>query len=484
MIFYGIPQDAESRYRNFFNGKTAVVFLGVIFLSTIAAVSTPNAPGGIAVIRISGKDALNVADKIFKPAGSKSVQDMEGYTCAYGIAHDNGERLDDCILTVFREPHSYTGENIAEISCHGGLYVTKRILRTALKNGAENAEAGEFTKRAYLNGKLDLTQAEAVMDIISAKGERELKMAENLRDGAAFKKAQSCSGKLMKILGDLAAWADYPEEDIPEVEPENLCAELEEVRKELSSLIENYDCGRILREGVSTAIVGRPNVGKSTLFNCLSGCERSIVTDIAGTTRDVVEESVRLGDITLRLADTAGIRETDDVIEGIGVDIAEKLIDSSELIIAVFDGNCPLTEDDLNLIKKLNNKKCIAVINKSDLGICIDISEIEKYIQQIVYLSAKENDGIERLQSAVELIFEMNENSFSSAVAANERQKQCIDSALTYIESAVSALENGEFLDAVNVLIDEAEQNLLSLTGEKVTDAVVDEVFSRFCVGK
>lgn len=475
---FGIP------IQKFFSGKTAVVFLGVIFLSTIAAVSTPNAPGGIAVIRISGKNAINIADKIFTPVGSKSVKDMEGYTCAYGIAHDNGERLDDCILTVFREPHSYTGENIAEISCHGGLYVTKRILRAVLKNGAENAEAGEFTKRAYLNGKLDLTQAEAVMDIISAKGERELKMAENLREGSAFRKAKKCSEKLIKILGDLAAWADYPEEDIPEVKPENLCAELEEVRKDLLSLIENYDCGRILRQGVSTAIVGRPNVGKSTLFNCLSGCERSIVTDIAGTTRDVVEESVKLGDIVLRLADTAGIRQTDDIIEGIGVDIAEKLIDSSELIIAVFDGNCPLTEDDLKLIKKLDNKKCIAVINKSDLGICIDTSEIEKNIIQIVYLSAKENDGVERLQSAVESLFEINENSFSLAVAVNERQKKCIDSALMYVESAVSALKNGEFLDAVNVLIDEAEQNLLSLTGEKVTDAVVDEVFSRFCVGK
>lgn len=453
-------------------------------MSTIAAVSTPNAAGGIAVIRISGENALLVAEKIFMPAGNKSIRDMAGYTCAYGIAHDDGERLDDCILTVFRSPHSYTGENIAEISCHGGLYVTKRILRAALKNGAENAGAGEFTKRAYLNGKLDLTQAEAVMDIISARGDRELKMAESLREGAAFKKAEKCSDKLMKILGDLAAWADYPEEDIPEVEPENLCRELSEVQKDLSSLIENYDCGRIIREGVSAAIIGRPNVGKSTLFNCLSGCERSIVTDIAGTTRDVVEESVKIGDIVLRLADTAGIRKTDDIIEGIGVDIAEKLIDSSELIIAVFDGNSPLAEDDLKLIEKLKNKKCIAVVNKSDLGICPDVSEIEKHIGQTVYLSAKENNGIEKLQKAIETVFEINEKSFSSVAVANERQKKCIDSALLCVESAISALENGELLDAVNVLIDEAEQYLLSLTGKKVTDAVVDEVFSRFCVGK
>lgn len=453
-------------------------------MSTVTAISTPNAVGGIAVIRISGEKSLEIAEKVFRPAGNKKVSEMSGYTCAYGIAYDGTERLDDCILTVFRSPHSYTGEDVVEISCHGGLYVTKRILRAVLKNGAENAEAGEFTKRAYLNGKLDLTQAESVMEIISARGERELKMAENLREGMTYRKVKKCSEKLMKMLGDLGAWADYPEEDIPEVSPENLCKELETVRKELSALIENYDSGRIIREGISSVIIGRPNVGKSTLFNCLSGCDRSIVTDIAGTTRDVVEESVRLGDITLRLADTAGIHETDDIIEGIGVNIAEKLIDSSELVIAVFDGNCPLTEDDLKLIKRLDDKKCIAVINKSDLEICLDTTEIEKHIQQIVYLSAKENDGIEKLKKAVEVVFEINENSFSSAVAVNERQKKCIDSALSCVETAVSALKNGEFLDAVNVIIDEAEQYLLSLTGEKVTDAVVDEVFSRFCVGK
>ena len=453
-------------------------------MSTIAAVSTPNAVGGIAVIRISGDKAIDIAAKVFTPIGGKSVADMAGYTCAYGIAHDGDERIDDCILTVFRAPHSYTGEDTAEISCHGGLYVSKRILRALLKNGAENAEGGEFTKRAYLNGKLDLTQAEAVMDIISAKGETELKMAEALREGAAFKKARKCSDKLMKILGDLAAWADYPEDDIPEVEPDTLMAELKEVRAELSTLVENYDSGRILREGIATAIIGRPNVGKSTLFNCLSGCERSIVTDIAGTTRDIVEESVRLGDITLRLSDTAGIHDTDDVIEGIGVDMAEKMIDSSELVIAVFDGSCPLTVDDLNLIKKIKNQKCIAVVNKNDVSQQLDVKELSKYFIHIVYLSAKENTGVEVLESKINELFLINEHTFDNVSAANERQKKCIDSALASLDESVSALANGEMLDAVNILIDEAEQWILSLTGEKITDAVVDEVFSRFCVGK
>ena len=453
-------------------------------MSTIAAVSTPNAVGGIAVIRISGEDALSVAEKIFSPYGNKTVKEMEGYTCAYGIAHDDGERLDDCILTVFRAPHSYTGEDVVELSCHGGLYVTRKVLRAALKNGAVNAEAGEFTKRAYLNGKLDLTQAEAVMDIISAKGERELKMAESLREGAAFKTARKCSDKLLKILGDLAAWADYPEEDIPEVRPDNLTAELIAVRDDLRSLVKNYDSGRILREGVATAIIGRPNVGKSTLFNCLSGCARSIVTEIAGTTRDIIEETVRVGDITLRLSDTAGIHETEDVIEGIGVDMAEKMIATSELVIAVFDGSCPLTEDDLYLINKVNNNKTIAVINKTDVDKVIDASILNDKIQHIVYLSAKESTGVDELHSHIEEILKLNEADFDTATAANERQKKCIDNALEGIESAISSLEIGEMLDAVNILIDEAEQSLLQLTGEKVTDAVVDEVFSRFCVGK
>jgi len=453
-------------------------------LNTIAAISTPNALGGIAVIRISGDNAINVADKVFRSVSGKKAADMAGYTCAYGTAYDGGERLDDCILTVFRAPHSYTGEDTAEISCHGGLYVTKRILRTLLKNGAETAQAGEFTKRAFINGKLDLTQAEAVMDIISAKGQRELKMAENLREGAAFKKAKEVSGMLIKALADLAAWADYPEEDIPEVDPDTLLKELRASYNMLNQLVMNYDSGRILREGVATAIVGRPNVGKSTLFNCLSGCERSIVTDIAGTTRDVVEETVKLGDVVLRLSDTAGIRDTDDVIEEIGVGIAQKKIDESELVIAVFDGSCPLTEDDLILINKIKNKKCIAVVNKSDVEITLENKIINQYFKQIVYLSAKENTGVEQLTAAVEDEFRLNEINFDTTVAANERQKSCIDSALECIQNAISALENGEFLDAVTVLIDEAEQYLLELTGEKVTDAVVDEVFSRLCVGK
>ena len=453
-------------------------------MATIAAVSTPNAVGGIAVIRISGVNAVSVAEKIFTPFGGKNVADMEGYSCAYGIAHDGDERIDDCILTIFKAPHSYTGEDTAEISCHGGLFVSKKILRAALKNGAATAEAGEFTKRAFLNGKLDLTQAEAVMDVISAKGELELKMAENLREGAVFKAAKKCSARLLKLLSGLAAWTDYPDEDIPEVAPDAILEELTAVREDLQALTADYDRGRIVREGVATAIVGRPNVGKSTLFNCLSGCERSIVTNNAGTSRVVVEESVRLGDITLRLSDTAGIRETDDIIEGIGVEIAWKTVDSAELVLAVFDGSCPLTADDFDLIDKVKNKKCVAVVNKSDEEMVLESEKLEEHFIHCVYISAKENQGIKDLENAVKELFELNSESFSSVTAANERQKLCIERATEAVSSAIEALEFGEMLDAVNVLVDEAEQSLLELTGERITDAVVDEVFSRFCVGK
>ena len=453
-------------------------------MSTIAAISTPNAVGGIAVIRISGENALAVAEKVFRPYGDKTVGEMQGYTCAYGVARDGGERIDDCILTVFRAPHSYTGEDTCEISCHGGLYVSKRILRAVLKNGAISAEAGEFTKRAFLNGKLDLTQAEAVMDVISARGEAELRMAEELREGATYKKARACSDRLLKLLSGIAAWTDYPDEDIPEIEPTAITAELTEIRSELFSLIRSYDSGRILREGVSTAIVGRPNVGKSTLFNCLSGCERSIVTDIAGTTRDVVEETVRLGDIVLRLSDTAGIHDTEDIIEGIGIDIAEKTAKNAELVIAVFDGNCPLSADDFALIDKFNNKKSIAVINKTDCEQVIETEILKEEFIHIVYISAKNNEGIEQLESAVKDLFEINSDTFSVATAANERQKQCIDRAISSIDEGINIIETSEMYDALNVVLDEAEQSLLELTGEKITEAVVNEVFSRFCVGK
>lgn len=453
-------------------------------MSTITAIATPHAAGGISVIRISGENALAAAEKVFSAYSGKSVQEMPGYTCAYGSVHDGAEKLDDAVLTVFRAPKSYTGEDVAELSCHGGIYSTNRVLRAVLAAGAVPAEAGEFTKRAFLNGKLTLTQAEAVMDLISSQGEQALKSALAVRGGALFKKIKSISDGLVTLLGELGAWVDYPEEDIPAVENDNLLTSLRDTVLKLEKLLDTYDNGKILREGISTAIIGRPNVGKSTLMNLLSGFERSIVTDIAGTTRDVVEESVRLGNVLLRLSDTAGIRETQDAVERVGVRLAYERLDDAQLILAIFDNSQPLSTEDAALIERLSGKKAVAILNKADKPPKLSQDTIRAHFPHVVELSAMNGEGVDELRGRIEELFRMNTFDPSAGMLANERQKLCVENALSSLMQAVSALEYGETLDAVTVLIDEAAGFLLELTGEKTTEAVVDEVFSHFCVGK
>ncbi len=450
-------------------------------MSTVAAIATPNATGGISVIRISGENSLKVASAVFK---GRNPLKMKGYTCAYGFVHDNGEFLDDAVLTVFKAPKSYTGEDVVEISCHGGIFITRQILRLILKNGAELAPAGEFTKRAFLNGKMSLTQAEAVMDIISADSSNELKYAVSLREGSCFRRIKAISDKIVSVLGSLSVWADYPDEDIPEVQPEMLLKNINEIYDDLKESSKTYDYGRIMREGINTAIVGKPNVGKSTLMNCLSGFKRSIVTDIAGTTRDVIEESVRLGSLTLRLSDTAGIRDTDDQIEKMGVDIAYSRLDEADLVLAVFDRTVPLCDDDYKLVEKLKSKNAVAVINKSDSESVVDMKFFQQNFKYYVEISAKDNIGINYLSECLEKMFINNDIPAERGIIANERQKICVEKALVSVENTVKALENGVMLDAITVLIDEALDSLLELTGEKVTDTVVNNVFSRFCVGK
>ena len=453
-------------------------------MSTIAAISTPVSSGGISVIRISGEDALLIAGKIFNPITSENVESMAGYTCAYGKVVFNNEEIDDVVLTVFRAPKSYTGENVVEISCHGGIYVTNRILRAIISSGAVPAAPGEFTKRAFLNGKMTLTQAEAVMDIISAQGETAHKCSVAMHEGALFRRIKSVSDRMVKILGELAAWVDYPDEDIADVDENSLLVDLSNILSELKKISSTYDSGRILREGIETAIVGRPNVGKSTLMNLLSGYERSIVTEVAGTTRDVVEESVRLGDVILRLCDTAGIRNTSDTVEEMGVNLAYKRLDRAELVLAVFDYSQELKHEDFLLTEKLSGKNVIAVINKSDKDQLLDIDFINEHYPENVLISAKEGNGIETLREKILKVFRASEIDSSAGIIANERQKRCIDMAISSLKDAVLALSQSETLDAVTVLVDEAESFLLELTGEKITEAVVDEVFSHFCVGK
>ena len=453
-------------------------------MSTICAIATPLALGGISVIRISGKDAITVGAAIFSTASGMSVEKMEANTCAYGKIISGGKEIDDGIITVFRAPKSFTGEDVCEISCHGGIFVTKQVLRAAIENGAVPAQAGEFTKRAFLNGKMSLTQAEAVMDVISAQGEQSLRAAVSSHEGALFSRIKKITDKLVSILGELAAWVDYPEEDLPDIEFSTLQNSLNENIAELDMLLASYDSGRILRNGIDTAIVGKPNVGKSTLMNLLLGYDRSIVTEIEGTTRDIVEESARIGEIILRLSDTAGIHETDDIVEGVGVNLAKKKINEADLVLVVFDNSRKLTDEDYLLIKSLKDKHCIAILNKTDLESKADISVLSDYFNYVVEISAKNKDGIDVLKQKLEEIFKLNEFDATSGIIANERQKQCVESAKRYLVSASEVLLSGETYDAVTVLIDKAAESLLELTGEKATEAVVNDVFSRFCVGK
>lgn len=454
-------------------------------MSTIAAVSTPRAVGGISIIRISGKSAFSVADRIFQPISTKlPPSEMAGYTCAYGNIVNDGDSVDDGVLTVFRAPKSYTGENVVEISCHGGIFVTEQILRLAFDNGAVPAEAGEFTKRAFLNGKINLTQAEAVMDVISAGGKTELRCAAALKDGALFRRIKEISDSILKLLGSLAAWVDYPDDDIPAVDEWGIRDTLEKSVSDLGNLLSSYDSGRILRGGIDTAIVGRPNVGKSTLMNLLAGCERSIVTNIAGTTRDIVEESVRLGNIALRISDTAGIRETGDVVENAGVVLAKKKLRSADLILAVFDMGSELSEEDVSLAESCRGKNAVAVLNKSDLEQRLDFSRIDSCFKEKISCSAGRGEGTEQLSAAVERLYKLESLAPDSGILANERQRSCAEKAMSAFSEALSALNSGATFDAVTILIDEGENSLLELTGERASEAVVNEVFSHFCVGK
>lgn len=453
-------------------------------MSTIAAISTPNAAGGIGIVRLSGENAISIAAKCFRPLSGKDVNEMKGYTAAYGTVFDGDEELDDGVLLVYRAPHSYTGENTAEISCHGGLFIMQKVLRTVLSLGAQPAGPGEFTKRAYLNGKMDLSQAESVMNVISAQGAQALTAARNTLRGNVSKKINDITASLISAAAALAAWSDYPDEDIPAVQTDALRATLAQNGRELETLIRRYDAGRTVTQGVNTVICGKPNVGKSTLMNLLTGFDRSIVTSVAGTTRDVVEETVRVGPTVLRLADTAGLHETEDVVESIGVNIAKERIDAADLIFAVFDISRELTDEDRELIELCRNRKCIAIINKTDLAHTMTTDEIKRALPYVIELSAKSGDSLLLLEDALMKLLGTEGLDFNQEILAGERQRDCCVKALENINEGIAAIDTGLTADAVNVSIDCAVEALLTLTGKKASEEIVTEVFRTFCVGK
>ena len=448
---------------------------------TIAAIATPAAAGGISVIRISGSDALTIADRVFSAKNGIPLSGRRGYTAAFGAVVRHGEVLDEAVATVFNEPHSYTG--VVELSCHGGLYLTQEILRVILENGARLAEAGEFTKRAFLNGKMSLSQAEAVMDLIGAQGREAARAAHTQLSGALSRQITAVKDALLKLAGHLSAWVDYPEEEIPEVDEEEILLTAGESSKTLRTLLSQFDTGKLIREGIDTVIVGKPNVGKSTLMNLLSRCERSIVTDVAGTTRDIVEETVRLGQLVLRVADTAGIRETEDVVEQIGVSLAKQRMQEASLVLAVFDGSSEWSPEDEKILPAALQPS-IAVVNKSDLPTVTNLEKIKRAFSHMVVLSATDPESLALLEREIRETLNLSEIDPFAPMLSNERQRLCAMRAADLLEQAQTAVKAGVTFDAVTVLIEEAIDALLELTGERTTDAVVDAVFANFCVGK
>ena len=453
-------------------------------MSTIAAISTAQGQGGIGVIRVSGEDSFTIVDKIFKSVSGKKIMDIKGYTALFGHIYNNEEVLDEAVVLKYVAPKSFTGENVVEISCHGGMYITKEVLNAVIMSGASLAEPGEFTKRAYLNGKMDLTEAESVMDIISAKSKSAAKAALFVKDGALFKKSQQVKQLLLDKAAHLSAWADYPEEDIPEVTEDSIMEAIEESISILEKLLSTYDMGQVVKEGIDTVIAGRPNAGKSTLMNLLVGREKSIVTNIAGTTRDVVEDIVLVGNVMLKLSDTAGIRDTDNEIEKIGVQKTFDKINGAGLVIALFDNNEELNSEDIDLINKIKDMPCIAAINKIDLEDKVDKKYITDNIENVVYISAKQQDNIDELKNMIEKIAGTEDFDPSAGIVANERQRNAIRNAVNSLYEAKESLAMGMTMDAITVSLQETIDYLLELTGEKAGEEIVDSVFHNFCVGK
>ncbi|MDL2328093.1 tRNA uridine-5-carboxymethylaminomethyl(34) synthesis GTPase MnmE, partial [Ruminococcaceae bacterium OttesenSCG-928-A11] len=446
--------------------------------STIAAIATPPGQGGIAVIRLSGPESYAVARQIFTPKNAnKTLDKIPGYTAVYGIYSDGAVEIDDGIVLCFRAPHSYTGEDVLELSCHGGEAISRALLEACLKAGAQPAGPGEFTRRAVLNGRMSLTQAEAVMDLISAAGKSAAAAARTAAAGALQREISRMKEQLVTLAGHLAAWTDYPEEDVEELEMDTFSGVVSGVKNGLEGLIGGYDRGSLVRRGVRTAIVGSPNVGKSTLFNLMSGFEHAIVTPVAGTTRDVVREQISLGGVVLLLADTAGLHSTEDVVEKEGIRRTKVEMENAQLVIAVFDGSQPLRAEELAFAGDCGGRPALAVVNKSDLGLAFAPELLAPYYNEVVVVSALEPDTAQAIENAVKRVLLLKDFDPEAAMLANSRQLAAAVEARDALDGALQGLALG--LDAAGVCLEDAIRALAHLTGEDATEAVINEVFSK-----
>lgn len=453
-------------------------------MSTIAAISTPYGIGGISVVRVSGEDAIKITQKIFRAHDGTLLENMNGYTCKLGNIIFENNTLDEVIVTVFKAPRSYTGEDITQISCHGSMFITKSILRALLSSGAVMAGPGEFTKRAFLNKKISLDKAESVMGLISSNYEKARKINYSAYCGFLGQKINKIKNKFFDILSDLNAEIDYSDEDVPELDNNQLIFRLENINSELNNLIKSYSIGCVIKNGLKVAILGAPNVGKSTLMNFLSKKEKSIVTDIAGTTRDAIEESIILNNIPIVLIDTAGIRETSDKIEQIGTQKSKEIAEISDLILFMLDASREITDEEIKIINSFDKNKILIIINKSDINSNYNLEKLKKLnIKNFVLISAKNGTGINNLSKKIEEFIDFGSYENENLIIMSERQYNILLRAQKNLENAINKI-NSVPRDIFADILKESAEILCEFSGENLETKIVDSVFEKFCVGK
>ena len=453
---------------------------------TIAAIATAMTSSGIGIIRISGGQAFEVIEKIFKKKNGGKIDLSRSHTVQYGYICDQDEVIDEVLVLIMKGPHSYTAEDTVEIDCHGGVLMMKKILETVIQYGARPAEPGEFTKRAFLNGRIDLSQAEAVIDVINAQNEYALKSSVSQLKGKMSEKIKALREKIIYEIAYIESALDDPEHISLDGYGEELAKKLEPMVKELERLIASADNGKVMSEGVKTVILGKPNAGKSSLMNVLVGEERAIVTDIAGTTRDTLEENIRLRGISLNVVDTAGIRDTEDVVEKIGVTKARTAAEDADLIIYVVDASVPLDENDRDIIEMIRNRKAVVLLNKTDLEQVVSVEELEKQTgHQVIPVSAKEETGIEELEKEIQSMFYHGDIDFNDEVyVTNIRHKTALTESLSSLKLVQKSIEDGMPEDFYSIDLMNAYEQLGTIIGEAVEDDLVNEIFSKFCMGK
>lgn len=454
-------------------------------METIAAISTATGNGGIGIIRMSGKECFNILEKIFRPI--KRSENISGYTIKYGHIMDEDNIVDEVLVSYFKAPKSYTTENMCEINSHGGFIVERRILELCLKNGAELAEPGEFTKRAFLNGRIDLVQAESIIDLINSKSEKEAKASISQLEGNLSKNINSIKSELLDLMADVEASIDYPEYDIEEVTNKKILQALDKVESHLKKLNKTFKNGKILREGIKTAIIGKPNAGKSSLLNTILNEERAIVSETKGTTRDTIEEYVTIEGITLKLIDTAGIRETNDEIEKIGVEKSKKLINEAELVIAIFDGTKDLSEEDYEILNLIESKNAIILLNKMDIkDFELDKNDtIKKSGKEIIKISARNGDNIDILYRSIANMYKINDIELDNGeIVTNIRHKNQVDESLKSIEKTRETVYNNMPVDIIEIYLKQILSDLGKITGDDISEDIINEIFSKFCLGK